>query len=170
MIEFTAPPYVDSRGAILFRRFMARTAERLCRDTGALALVTGDSLGQVASQTLENMVSNSRAVDLPILRPLVGMDKQDIIDLARRIGTYEDSIKPYKDCCALIERQPRTRSRHERLEDFEREHLADYDRLIETTLADGLSLHFQCGQRIDASRPDPLLQPVRRNRQRKARD
>jgi thiamine biosynthesis protein ThiI len=148
-------------GLVLFRRFMARTAERLCRDTGGLALVSGDSLGQVASQTLENMVSNSRAIELPILRPLVGMDKLEIIDLAKRIGTYEDSIKPYKDCCALIEREPRTRSRHDRLESFEQQKLAHYERLIQDTLGDGLRLDFECGRQVDADTPDPLRQRLR---------
>lgn len=140
----------------LFRRFIARCAERLAETTGARALVNGDSLGQVASQTLDNMVSNSRAIDMPLLRPLVGMDKNEIVDMARRIGTFDLSVAPYKDCCALIDREPRTRSRHEHLSRIEQEALGDYDGLIDATLADAVCLEFECGQRVDADRPDPL--------------
>jgi thiamine biosynthesis protein ThiI len=135
---------------------MARVAETLCEETGALALLNGDSLGQVASQTLENMVSKSRSVTLPILRPLVGLDKQEIVDIARRIGTFENSIQPYKDCCALIEQSPRTRSRHEKLSAEEDRTLPDYDELIRQTLADARRLDFQCGEPVSSGARDPL--------------
>jgi len=131
---------------VLFRRFMARVAERLARRIGAQALVTGDSLGQVASQTLENLVSGSRSVSLPLLRPLLGFNKQEIIELSRRIGTYETSIEPYKDCCALLSRKPRTRSRHEDLEALERELLPDYEGLLDRTLADAARLELDSGR------------------------
>ncbi|MDQ2069370.1 tRNA uracil 4-sulfurtransferase ThiI [Natronospira bacteriovora] len=142
-------------GVIMFRRFMARVAESLCEETGALALLNGDSLGQVASQTLENMVSKSRAVTLPILRPLVGLDKQEIVDIARRIATYENAIQPYKDCCALIEQSPRTRSRHERLESEESQAFDDYETLIQITLSEARRLDFHCGQEVGADHKDP---------------
>lgn len=141
---------------ILFRRFMARVAEVLSEETGALALLNGDSLGQVASQTLENMVSKSRSVTMPILRPLVGLDKQEIVDIARRIGTFDNSIQPYKDCCALIEQSPRTRSRHDRLSAEEARSMGDYDALIRDTLADARRLDFQCGEAVPEGTPDPL--------------
>ncbi len=87
---------------VLYRRFMVRIACALARLSGATAIVTGESLGQVASQTLENMAVIESAATLPILRPLVGMDKNEIIDQARRLGTFETSIIPDQDCCSLF--------------------------------------------------------------------
>jgi thiamine biosynthesis protein ThiI len=87
---------------LIYRRFMVRIAGEVARREGALSLVTGDSLGQVASQTLENMACVEDAAALPLLRPLVGEDKQDIVEDAKRIGTYEISIQPYPDCCSLF--------------------------------------------------------------------
>ena len=87
----------------LLRRFMMRIAERLCRQTGAQCIVTGESLGQVASQTIEGMTSSGSVVhELPILRPLVGFDKTEIVERAREIGTFETSILPYEDCCTVF--------------------------------------------------------------------
>lgn len=134
---------------VLFRRFMARVAERIAGESGALALVSGDSLGQVASQTLENLVSTSDATALPFLRPLIGMDKQEIVDLARRIGTYELSIQPYKDCCALLSENPRTRSDVATLRAMEAEIMPNMDALVEQTLAERICLHFDSGELID---------------------
>jgi tRNA uracil 4-sulfurtransferase len=87
---------------VLYRRFMVRIAAALARRSGAQVLVTGESLGQVASQTLENMTVIAEASALPILRPLVGMDKNEIVDQARRLGTFEVSIQPDQDCCSLF--------------------------------------------------------------------
>jgi tRNA uracil 4-sulfurtransferase len=96
---------------ILYRRYMMRLAEQIARREKARVLVTGDSLGQVASQTIENIDVISRAVPMPILRPLVGDDKVEIIDLARRIGTYEISIQPDQDCCSLfVPKHPETKA------------------------------------------------------------
>jgi len=153
MAMLTSP---SEYGVIMFRRFMARVAERLCQRTGALALLNGDSLGQVASQTLENMVSKSRAVDLPILRPLVGLDKQEIIDIARHIDTFDNAIQPYKDCCALIEQSPRTRSHHHRLEAEESRIFPDYEQMIQDTLAEARRVDFECGERVEPDSRDPL--------------
>jgi len=133
---------------VLFRRFLARVAQTLAQELGAQALVSGDSLGQVASQTLENLVSTSRAVDIPFLRPLIALDKQDIIDIARRIGTYELSIQPYKDCCALLSENPRTRSYHDELVRIEAELMPNYDELIQRTLDEMVCLAFECGERV----------------------
>jgi len=87
---------------VLYRRMMLRIAEAIARQEKAKALITGESLGQVASQTLDNMAVIQQAARLPILRPLVGMDKQEIIDQARRIGTFEVSSVPDQDCCQLF--------------------------------------------------------------------
>jgi thiamine biosynthesis protein ThiI len=101
---------------VLYRRFMYRLAERLARQTGAKALVTGESLGQVSSQTLENLATISAVTSLPILRPLIGMSKQEIIAQARQLGTYEISIQPDEDCCSLfVARHSATRSDPERI-------------------------------------------------------
>jgi len=95
---------------VAYRRFMLRIAEAIAKQEGATALVTGESLGQVSSQTLQNMATIEQAVAMPVLRPLVGMDKQEIIDQAQRLGTYETSILPDEDCCTLfVPRSPATR-------------------------------------------------------------
>jgi thiamine biosynthesis protein ThiI len=99
----------------LFRRFMRMTAEELAPRFGASAVSTGDSLSQAASQTLWNMASFDDGSTLPILRPLLAYDKEEIVALARRIGTYERSLEEYKDCCAMITRHPRTRVKGELL-------------------------------------------------------
>ena len=97
---------------ILYRRMMLRIAEEVARREKCKALATGESLAQVASQTLENMAVIQQAAQLPILRPLVGMDKQEIIDQARRIGTYEISSMPDQDCCQLfVPKHPATKAR-----------------------------------------------------------
>ncbi len=96
---------------VVYRRLMARIAEALARQVGALALVTGESLGQVASQTLENLARITEVVSLPVLRPLIGMDKEEIIREARALGTYEVSIEPDQDCCTLfVPEHPETRA------------------------------------------------------------
>lgn len=92
----------DNMIITLMRRSMLRIATKLAERAGALAIVTGDSLGQVASQTLSSMNVIGRATELPLLRPLVMMDKNEIIDVAHKIGTYELSILPYEDCCTLF--------------------------------------------------------------------
>jgi thiamine biosynthesis protein ThiI len=96
---------------LLYRRLMLRVAETLGVTHGALGVVTGESLGQVASQTLENMAAVGAVATLPLLRPLVGTDKVEIIDEARRIGTYDVSAEAHQDCCTLFEpREPATHS------------------------------------------------------------
>jgi thiamine biosynthesis protein ThiI len=105
---------------VLYRRMMLRIAEAVARATKAKALVTGESLAQVASQTLENMAVIQQASTLPILRPLVGMDKQEIIDQARRIGTFDISSIPDQDCCQLfVPKHPATKARTREVEEAE---------------------------------------------------
>lgn len=127
---------------VLFRRFMVRVSERLAHQLRAKALVTGDNLSQVASQTMMNLISTSKATNLLVIRPIVGFDKEDTIALAQKIGTYSISIEPYKDCCALISDHPRTRSLHERLEQLEKRAFKDYSELVEKTLADAICIEF----------------------------
>ena len=102
---------------VLYRRMMLRIAEAIARKEKAKALVTGESLGQVASQTLDNMAVIQQAARLPILRPLVGMDKQEIVDQSRRIGTFDISSVPDQDCCQLfVPKHPATKARFDEVE------------------------------------------------------
>ncbi len=109
----------DRYDLVIFRRFMMRVAGKLALQKRHGAIITGESLSQVASQTLENMACINQASSLPVLRPLVGMDKEEIISLAKRIGTYEHSIRSYKDCCSLIARHPATKASLEKVKVIE---------------------------------------------------
>ncbi len=110
-VVLTVPPPAR---VVVYRRLMVRIAEALGRARGALALATGESLGQVASQTLENIARINEAATLPILRPLIGMDKLEITDEAKRLGTFEISIEPDQDCCTLFTpKHPATRMSQE---------------------------------------------------------
>ena len=106
---------------IIMRRFMMQVAEEVAKKEGAMALITGESLGQVASQTLESMVVTNSGLEMPVFRPLVAMDKIDIMDISRQIGTYETSILPYEDCCTIfVPKHPKTRPRLEDIEQSEK--------------------------------------------------
>lgn len=131
IVAYAPPPL----RVLLYRRFMVRIAEALGLREGAGALVTGDSLGQVASQTLENLrVVSAAARELPIFRPLVGDDKEDIIRIAREIGTYDISIQPDQDCCTLfVPRHPETMASQEQI--ARAESLLDVQRLTDAALA-----------------------------------
>jgi len=109
----------------LFRRFMLKVAERLAKEKGYDAIVLGDSLAQVASQTISNLTVVEKWLDVTIFRPLIGFDKKETIELAKRIGTYELSIQPYKDCCALIAKKPKTSISFEKLQELEKEYKLD---------------------------------------------
>ena len=102
---------------VIYRRFMLRIAERIARDARAKALVTGDVIGQVASQTLDNIAAADSAVRMPIFRPLVGMDKEEIMAQAQRLGTFGISIVPDQDTCTLFTpRHPETHARRHQIE------------------------------------------------------
>ena len=119
---------------VVFRRFIMRAAEQLARRRKALALVTGESIGQVASQTLPNINRISQATTLPILRPLIGYDKAEIVAAAQGIGTYELSIQPYKDPCSIHARNPATWANLDEVQRVETE--IDVATLLKTTLRD----------------------------------
>ena len=126
---------------ILYRRFMMRIASVLAKHRRSRALVTGESLGQVASQTLENLAVIEEAAALLVLRPLIGMDKSEITQQARAIGTYEISILPDQDCCQLfIPAHPATRSRLNEVVAAERQ--LDVDRLVQTAVEDAEDARF----------------------------
>jgi thiamine biosynthesis protein ThiI len=116
-VVLTAPPPLR---VVLYRRLMMRIAERLAKRCRARALVTGEAVGQVASQTVENLAVINAAVTLPVLRPLIGSDKDEISNEARRLGSYPVSIIPDEDCCQLfMPRNPATRARAHQVEDAE---------------------------------------------------
>jgi thiamine biosynthesis protein ThiI len=118
---------------ILSRRFMMRIAEEISREKGYQILITGENLGQVASQTIYSVDVINRSVQMPILRPLIGMDKVDIIEISKDIETYETSIKPFEDCCSVfLPKHPVTRPK---LEDIvESEAVLDIERLVQEAI------------------------------------
>ena len=119
---------------LIMRRFMMRIAEKIAEAQGAKAIVTGENLGQVASQTMEAMASTQAVISLPVLQPLIGMDKEEIVRFARRIGTFETSILPYEDCCTVFTpRHPKTHPKVEEVERAERE--MDVDGLVAEAVA-----------------------------------
>ena len=129
IVAYAPPPM----RVVLYRRFMVRIAQAIAQKEKAAALVTGDNLGQVASQTLENIRTISAVSTVPIFRPLIGDDKEHIMNMARDIGTYKISIQPDQDCCSLfVPRHPETMSNPEKAELAEKE--LDVPRLIESAL------------------------------------
>lgn len=119
---------------VLMRRFMMRIAQRVAQDNGCGALVTGESLGQVASQTMEAIGVTNAVCALPVLRPAIGMDKEEIVAIARRIGTFETSILPFEDCCTVFTpRHPQTKPKLPKV--LEEEAKLDVDALVEEAVA-----------------------------------
>ena len=115
---------------ILMRRFMMRIACRVAEKNGLSALVTGESIGQVASQTLEAMTCTNAVCTIPVMRPVVAMDKEEIVSIARRIGTFETSILPYEDCCTVFTpKHPKTRPHLDEL--IEAEAALDIEAMVE---------------------------------------
>ncbi len=139
--------------ALLFRRFAFRCGETTARRFAARALVTGDSLSQVASQTLENLVTADDAVTLPVLRPLVGLDKAAIMRRAERIGTWEISAQLAKDCCALISRAPRTRSKPRRVAEVEERLFPDPEEMVRESLAESFVGTIEYGEVVTPFAP-----------------
>jgi tRNA uracil 4-sulfurtransferase len=105
---------------IIMRRYMMKIADEIAKKEGALSVVTGESLGQVASQTMESMFVTDNIVTMPVFRPVVGMDKVDIMNMSRQIGTYDISILPYEDCCTIfVPKHPKTKPRLKEIEKSE---------------------------------------------------
>ncbi|MDD5922392.1 MAG: tRNA 4-thiouridine(8) synthase ThiI [Eubacteriales bacterium] len=120
----------EDETTILVRRFMMRIAEQIAKKNGCQMLITGEDLGQVASQTADSLVVTDQSVSLPVMRPLIGMDKMEIIDRAKEIGTYETSIEPYEDCCTVfLPKHPVTRPKLSKI--LESESKLDVDKLIQ---------------------------------------
>lgn len=124
----------EGLGTLITRRFMMRIAERIAKQFGAQALITGESLGQVASQTMEALGCTDAVVNMPVFRPLIGLDKTEIMDIAEKIGTYETSILPYEDCCTVFTpRHPVTKPKLDTMPDAERK--LDIEALVSEAVA-----------------------------------
>ena len=120
----------DPYAITIMRRMMLRIAERLAKEKGCLALASGESVGQVASQTLQSMVAINAVTSYPIIRPLSTFDKNETIDIAKKIGTYDISIRPYEDCCTIFTpRHPVTRPKIDICEDIEKK--IDFEAMVE---------------------------------------
>ncbi|MDD6298863.1 tRNA uracil 4-sulfurtransferase ThiI, partial [Hornefia butyriciproducens] len=123
----------EEETTILVRRFMMRIGERIARRSGCMMLITGENLGQVASQTAEALVVTDACVQMPVMRPLIAMDKVDIMDKAMEIGTYEKSIEPYEDCCTVfLPKHPSTKPRLAQIEASEA--LLDVEGLVDAAV------------------------------------
>ncbi len=119
---------------LIMRRFMMAISERIARENGCDALITGENLGQVASQTMLALGVTNDAVDMPVFRPLIGLDKNDIVEMAREIGTFDTSILPYEDCCTVFTpKRPATKPRLEKVIKYQQ--LLDCEKLIEDAVA-----------------------------------
>ena len=120
---------------IIMRRYMMRIAEEFARRDGCLGLVTGESIGQVASQTMQSLAATNDVCTIPVYRPLIGFDKQDIVDVAEKIDTYETSILPFEDCCTIfVAKHPVTKPNIEVIRRSEENLAEKIDELMQTAL------------------------------------
>ncbi len=118
---------------VIMRRIMMTIADKIANDTGSYALITGESIGQVASQTIQALAVTNEVVGMPVFRPLIGMDKDEIIQISRRIGTFETSILPYEDCCTVFTpKHPTTKPNPERIKQSESK--IDIEPMIKTAI------------------------------------
>ncbi len=127
---------------LLLRRYMMTIAQRVARDHGCSALITGESLGQVASQTMQALGVTDAAVSMPVFRPCIGMDKEEIVSVARKIGTFETSIQPYEDCCTVFTpKHPRTKPELEKV--LVQENKLDFNALVDEAMSTLYTVHIQ---------------------------
>ena len=120
---------------IIMRRYMMKIAERFAQQDGSMGLITGESIGQVASQTIQSLVCTDDAASMPVFRPLIGFDKQDIIDLSLKIGTYDTSIQPFEDCCTIfVAKHPVTKPRLDIIKRSEEKLKDIIDDMLETAV------------------------------------
>lgn len=121
---------------IIMRRYMMRIAERLAQECGAMALITGESIGQVASQTMQSLTATDAACTIPVFRPVIGFDKQEIVDVSEKIGTYETSVLPFEDCCTIfVAKHPVTKPNLKMIERSEENLMEKIDELVETAIS-----------------------------------
>ena len=118
------------------RRYMMKIAERIGRSNQDMALITGESIGQVASQTVQSLVTTNEVCTMPVFRPLIGFDKQEIVEIAEKIGSYETSIQPYEDCCTIfVAKHPVTKPDLDHIHQSEEELSEKIDALVEEAIA-----------------------------------
>ena len=116
---------------IIMRRYMMRIAEKIAEDTGCIGLITGESIGQVASQTMQSLLCTNEVCTLPVYRPLIGFDKQEIVDISEKIDTYETSVLPYEDCCTIfVAKHPVTKPHLDRIKRSERNLEEKIDQMV----------------------------------------
>ena len=120
---------------IIMRRYMMKIAESIAKETGSLALITGESIGQVASQTIQSLAATNEVCTMPVFRPVIGFDKQEIVDISEKIGTYEPSIQPYEDCCTIfVAKHPVTKPNIKVIHKSEENLAEKIDELVKTAL------------------------------------
>ncbi len=120
---------------IIMRRYMMRIAEQIARKTDGLALITGESIGQVASQTVQSLASTNEVCSMPVFRPLIGFDKQEIVDISQKIGTFETSIQPYEYCCTIfVAKHPVIKPNLERIRKSEGNLSEKIDEMMQTAI------------------------------------
>ena len=120
---------------IIMRRYMMKIAETIAKENDCLALVTGESIGQVASQTMQSLAVTNEVCELPVMRPLIAFDKQDIVDISLKIGTYETSVLPYEDCCTIfVAKHPVTKTSLKKIKNSEKKLDEKIDELMKTAL------------------------------------
>ena len=120
---------------IIMRRYMMRIAEHFAREDGCLGLVTGESIGQVASQTMKSLAATNAVCTLPVYRPLIGFDKREIVEISEKIDTYETSIQPFEDCCTIfVAKHPVTKPNVERIEKSELNLSGNIEELMKTAV------------------------------------
>lgn len=121
---------------IIMRRYMMRIAQTIANENGCLGLITGESIGQVASQTMQSLMSTDEVCEIPVFRPVIGFDKQEIVDVAERIGTYETSILPFEDCCTIfVAKHPVTRPNLKIIRASEGNLSEEIDEMVKTALS-----------------------------------
>ena len=120
---------------IIMRRYMMRIAEQIAAETGCIGLITGESIGQVASQTMQSLLCTNEVCTLPVYRPLIGFDKQEIVDISEKIDTYETSVLPYEDCCTIfVAKHPVTKPSLDRIKRSERNLQEKIDEMVEEAI------------------------------------
>ena len=128
---------------VIMRRIMMRIAEKIAAQNNDTALITGESIGQVASQTMEALYCTNSAVSMPVFRPCIGMDKEEIVQISKKIDAYETSIQPYEDCCTIfVPKHPKTKPKLDEIIEAEK-NLTDIDNMIESAIENAEVIHVK---------------------------
>ena len=132
---------------IIMRRYMMRIAEHFANESGCLGLITGESIGQVASQTMQSLAATNDVCRMPVYRPLIGFDKRDIVELAEKIGTFETSIQPFEDCCTIfVAKHPVTKPNVEVIRRSEERLEGKIEELYQTAIDTAEVIRIDCSK------------------------